>query len=273
MKFLFIGDVVGQAGQVVFEKHIARLREKHAVDAVIVNGENAANNGKGIRKKQLNFYKQLGVNVITSGNHIWDQRDSYPLLDEMSDFVIRPANYPSDCPGKGYALIDVQGTQVAIVNLQGRVFMHSDLDCPFRTIESLLTMLKTKTKIIFVDFHAEATSEKQALAFFLDGKISGIFGTHTHVPTADEMILPKGTAYTSDLGFCGAVYSCLGIKKEIIIKKFLTQMPQRFEVEKEGPFALNGVVVTVDLLSGKATSIERIRLVDSQISAGEDEVK
>ena len=262
---MFVGDVVGQSGQAIFQKWVPKLREKHNVDAIIVNGENVAHNGRGILKKQINFFKHLGVSVVTSGNHIWDQRDSYQDITDFSDFIIRPANFPSACPGKGYTTFDLNGITVAVINVQGRVFMHQHVDCPFKTVESLLTMLKTKTNIIFVDFHAEATSEKQALAFFLDGKVSGIFGTHTHVQTADEMILPGGTGYISDIGFCGAVYSCLGVKKEIVIKKFLTQMPQRFKVEKEGPYALQAIIVDVDFDTGKTSKIERLYIVDEEV--------
>ncbi len=259
---MFIGDSVGQAGQVIFQSVVPRLVEQHKIDAVFVNGENSAAKGKGIGTKQVAFFKHLGVKVITSGNHIWDQRDFYPHFKENEDYVLRPANYPSVCPGKGYTITDVAGVPVGIVNLQGRVFMQQDLDCPFKTAESLLLMLRQKCKVIFVDFHAETTSEKQAIGYYLDGKVSGLFGTHTHVQTADEMILPKGSAYITDLGFCGALYSTLGVKKEIVIQRFLTQMPQRFEVEKDGPLVLSGVIVDVDTLTGKAQKIERVRVIE-----------
>jgi len=265
LRFLFVGDVVGQAGQAVVQKHLPELKKKHAIDAIIVNGENAATKGVGINSKNIAFFRHLGVSLITTGNHVWAQRESYTALNEQSDFIIRPANFHPSCPGKGSAIIDVAGVPVGVINIQGRVFMHQDLECPFRTIESLLLYLSTKTKIIFVDIHAETTSEKTAMGFFLDGKVSGVVGTHTHIQTADERILPKGTAYITDLGCCAALNSTLGVKKEVVIQRFLTQMPQQFSVEKTGPFALHGVIIDVDTSTGKATHIERVKVVDEDI--------
>ncbi len=259
---LFIGDVVGQPGQVMFQKWVPTLKEKHKADMVIVNGENSAANGRGISPKQVRFFKHIGADVITSGNHIWAQKDCYETLKEKSDLLLRPINYPSACPGKGYTLVEIGDHTVAVVNVQGRVFMHADLDCPFLAMDSLLTMLQTKTKIIFVDFHAEATSEKQALAYYLDGRVSAVVGTHTHIQTADEYVLPGGTAMITDVGCSSALHSSIGMTTSVIIEKFLTQMPQKFTIEKSGPYVLQGVVVTIDTESGKATGIERIRLID-----------
>lgn len=264
LRFLFIGDVVGQPGQVMFQKHVMRLKHEHEVDAIIVNGENAAYNGRGIGTKQITFFKHNGADVITSGNHIWGQKESYAMIQEQAEFVLRPANFPASCPGKGYTLFSCDNSLVAVINVQGRVFMQHHVDCPFKTVESLLTFLQTQTSIIIVDIHAEATSEKKSLGFFLDGKVSAVIGTHTHVPTADEGILPGGTAYITDAGFCGALYSSLGVKKEPVIKKFLTQMPQRFSVEDSGPYVLNGVIFTVNKQTGKALDIKRVRLIDDQ---------
>lgn len=263
LRFIFLGDLVGKAGRSIFQKYSTLIKEKYKADALIVNGENAADNGRGIKPHDADFFFENGVDVITSGNHIWAHRDSYAYLDRQAR-IIRPANFPSVCPGKGYVFIEVKGHTVAIMNIQGRVFMHEQLDCPFRTAESLLTLLRSKTNIIFLDFHAETTSEKEGMGYFLDGKVSGVFGTHTHVQTADERVLPQGTAYITDLGYAGALNSMLGMKKDIILRKLITQLPQKFEVETEGPLVMHGVVVEVDAASGKALSIERIKLIDNQ---------
>lgn len=265
LRFLFLGDLVGRPGRSMFQKWISPLKEKHRIDAVILNGENCADNGRGIAKKDADFFFEHGANAITTGNHIWAQKETALFLHDYKN-VVRPANYPSMCPGKGYTIIDIRGFSIAIVNIQGRIFMHEHLDCPFRTIESLLLFLKTKTNIIFIDIHAEATSEKQCMGFFVDGKVSGVVGTHTHVQTADEKILPGGTAYITDLGFSGALYSSLGMRKDEIIAKFVTQMPHRFMVDEVGPFGMYGVIIEVDAESGKAQSIERISVIDSELT-------
>lgn len=265
LRFLFLGDLVGRPGRAMFQKWIKPLKEKYAIDAVILNGENCADNGRGITKKDADFFLEYGANAITTGNHIWSQKETALFIHDYKT-IARPANYPSMCPGKGYVLIEVRGYSVAIINVQGRIFMHEHLDCPFRAVESLLLFLKTKTPIIFIDMHAEATSEKQCMGHFVDGKVSGIVGTHTHVQTADEKILPKGTAYITDLGFSGALYSSLGMRKEEIIAKFITQMPHRFVVDEEGPFGMYGVVIEVDPQTGKAESIERISIIDSELT-------
>jgi len=266
LRFMFIGDAVGCPGQMVFQKWATKLKNKHKVDAIIVNGENAAKNGKGITPKLMEFFKHCGVSVVTSGNHIWQNREIYSYLDEKDD-LIRPANYPSSCPGKGYCLFEVNGYTVAMINLQGRVFMREHLECPFKTVESLLTLLRTKTNMIFVDFHAEATSEKHILAHFLDGKVSGIFGTHTHVQTSDERILPGGSGYITDLGFCGAINSAIGMKVESVLQRFLTQMPTRFFVDNNPPFQVSGIFVEVDISTGKTLKIERINVIDEELPA------
>jgi hypothetical protein len=265
LKFLFLGDIYGKPGCAMAEKWISQLVAKHAVQAVIVNTENSGNNGKGISPKIAQMFKDLGVFALTTGNHVWAQRDIYQYIGE-NNFLLRPLNFPSSCPGKGIFIGEVAGHTVAIINAQGRVFMREDLDCPFKAIDSALTYVQTKTKLIFIDFHAEATSEKAALAYYLDGRVSGFFGTHTHVQTADERILPKGTAFMSDLGFSGALNSALGAKSSVIIQKFLTQMPHKFEVETTGPFVMSGLFVTVDTQTGKALSVERLRIIDEQLS-------
>lgn len=264
MRMLFLGDLVGEPGMAMLHKWLPTLRDKYNVQAVSLNGENAAKNAKGISPELVKEIKELGVSVITSGNHVWRNRKIYSVLDEK-DILLRPANYPSCCPGQGYRVFEVGNHTVAVISVQGRVFMHDDLDCPFRTTESLLAMLRTKTNIIFIDFHAEATSEKRAFACYFDGKVSGIFGTHTHIQTSDNRVMPKGTAYITDLGFSGALNSSLGIIPEIIIEKFLTQMPALFKVDKQGPFSLQGIVVDVNTDTGRATNIERVSVEDDEL--------
>jgi len=264
---IFIGDLVGKPGQMLFEKWGMRLREQYGADLLVVNGENSANNGRGITPSIVKKLYTQGADVITTGNHVWGQRAIYDTFSK-DERIIRPINFPASCPGKGYVVVRAKGELVAIANAQGRVFMHEKLACPFRTMESALTYLSRQTPLIFLDFHAEATSEKQGMGFFLDGKITGLVGTHTHVQTADEHILPKGTAYISDLGCCASMHSMLGMKKDIILERFLTQMPVRFAVEHNGPFALHGVCIKADMATGKALSIERIRIIDEELVVG-----
>ncbi len=266
-RFMFLGDLAGEPGVAMFLKWAPRLKEKHKIDGIIVNGENVAKNGRGITPDLANILKDAGADVITSGNHIWAKKKIYDFLDEKS-FLIRPANYPSSCPGKGYSIFNVNNIPVAVVSLQGRVFMGEDLDCPFRTVESLLKMLSSKCKIIFVEIHAEATSEKLALRYFLDGKVSGLYGTHTHVQTADDMILSSGTSYITDLGFAGALNSSIGVESEIILQRFLSQMPILFKIDTRGPMIMCGILVEVDINSGKTLRIERIKIVDEEIDVG-----
>lgn len=264
LRFMFLGDLIGFPGRALIQKWVPQLKEKHNVDGVIVNGENSSNRGKGITPGNVKFLKECGVDVITSGNHIWFKKEIYPILNERND-IVRPANYPSSCPGKGYTFFEVQNYSVAIINLQGLIFMRDHIENPLKVVESILTFIKSKTNIIFIDFHAEATSEKQLLATFLDGQVSGVLGTHTHVQTADERILPGGTAFISDLGCCGALNSVIGDRFNIILSHFLTQMPAKFEVETTGPMAIHGVVVEVDSKTGVAVKIERIKVIDDEI--------
>lgn len=265
LRILFFGDLVGRPGCAMFQKWASQLKTKYKADAIVVNGENSADNGRGISRKIVDMLVESGASAITTGNHIWAQKDTPLFIDSCSHVLIRPANFPPACPGKGYTIIDVNGISVAIVNIQGRVFMHEHLDCPFRTIETLLSFLKSRTNIIFIDFHAETTSEKQGFAFFVDGRVSGVFGTHTHVQTADEKILPNGTAFITDLGFSGALYSMLGMKKETILKRLINQMPSQFMVETTGPFITTGICVEVDTQTGKSVSIERIQVIDKDL--------
>jgi metallophosphoesterase (TIGR00282 family) len=266
IRVLFLGDVVGPLGRHMVQKHLHALRQKYEIDAVVLNGENSAD-GKGITPRIARFFRQHKVDVITTGNHIWAKKEIYQYLNENKD-ILRPANFPSSCPGTGVTTITLgSGHTMGIINLQGRVFMHQHVDCPFRTAESLLTYLKTKTSLIFVDFHAETTSEKMGLACFLDGKVSGIVGTHTHVQTADERILPKGTAFITDIGMSGALNSMIGMQIEPIVATFLTQMPHRFLVEQQGPALLTGVWIEADPNTGRAHTIERIKIIDQEIQA------
>jgi len=260
IRVLFIGDVIGVTGRTMFQKHIGRLKRELSIDAIIVNGENSAA-GKGITSKIVRFFKHCGVNVITSGNHIWRQREIYSYLSEYND-LLRPANYPSSCPGTGVTTFECKGYVVGVINLQGRIFMRDHMECPFRTAETMVSYLKSKTNIIFVDFHAEATSEKLGLAYFLDGKISGLVGTHTHVQTADERVLPGGEAYIGDLGMVGSLNSMIGMTKEPIISHLMTQMPVKFVVDKDPPYTMTGVYIDVDPVTGKAVDIQRVKVVD-----------
>ena len=265
MRVLLLGDIVGVPGCTIFQKHVDRLKKEHKIDAVIVNGENSAPDGLGITARTAHFFKHNGVDVITSGNHIWNKKDIYPYLNENHD-LLRPANYPPGTPGVGMTIFMCNGFPVGVINVQGRVFMREDLECPFRTIQTLLTVLKQKTKLIIVDVHAEATAEKIGLAYFLDGQVSCVFGTHTHVQTADERILPKGTAYITDVGMAGSLNSMLGMKADAIIQRFLTQTPVRFTVDTEPPFIMTGAIVTLDTVTGKALNIETIKIIDSEIN-------
>lgn len=264
LRVLFLGDVVGALGRAMVQKYIGAIRKEHQIDAVVVNGENSAD-GKGITPRIAKFFKHNHADVITTGNHIWAKKEIYPYLAENKD-LLRPANFPSQCPGVGVTTFTTgAGHVVGVINLQGRVFMHQHVDCPFRTAESALTYLRTKTKLIFVDFHAEATSEKIAMGWFLDGKVSGIVGTHTHVQTADERILPKGTAFITDLGMAGAFNSMLGQQIAPILNSFITQMPNKFVVEQYAPAILSGVWIEVDTATGEATDIQRINIIDNDI--------
>lgn len=256
------GDIVGNTGRDIFARHIGALKNSYKLDGIIINGENSAN-GKGVTPQIVEFLKNLGVDVVTTGNHIWDKKDIISYIQNHDD-IIRPANYPSTCPGKGFTIFTCKGHKVAVVNLMGRVFMRQQLDCPFKTADSLLTFIRSKTNIILVDMHAETTSEKLGIAYYLDGRVSGIVGTHTHVQTADQRVLPGGTAYITDLGMGGSLNSMIGLIKQPLINGFLDQMPVRHEVDTEPPYVVSGVVITIDTATGKATDIERIYKVDTE---------
>jgi len=257
LNILFIGDIVGRAGRIMLREHLPRIIDREQIDFVIANGENAAA-GFGLTTDVSTELLAQGIDVLTSGNHIWDKREIYPQL-EKNECLLRPANYPPGAPGRGYGLFSTSaGYPVGVVNLEGRVFMNP-LDCPFRSADAILEELRRQTAVIIVDMHAEATSEKQALARYLDGRVSLVVGTHTHVQTADEQILPGGTAYLTDAGMTGGSDSIIGMRQEGVIERFLTQLPTRFDVGKNAPI-LNGVICRVEQDSGKAQSIERVFL-------------
>ena len=251
MRILMIGDVIGKPGRETVRALLPDLKRERSIDFVICNGENTAG-GFGITADTASELLESGVDVLTSGNHIWDKKEIVPYMDEGLP-LIRPANYP-DAPGRGY----LHQGGVTVVNLMGRVFM-GPLDCPFRTADALLQKFKEEdqSKVIIVDFHAEATSEKQAMGWYLDGRVSGVFGTHTHVGTVDARILPKGTAYLTDVGMTGPTDSVIGSDKDAVLERFLSSMPNRLPVAT-GPCALNAVLVDVDQETGKACLIERI---------------
>ena len=254
---LFIADIVGDPGLAIFDRLLRPLQQKVKADVTIVNGENL-NKGKGIRENLARHLLQMDVDIITSGNHIWDRKESVAAL-RNNPKILRPLNYPHGNPGKGSALIETRtGVKVGIINAQGRTFMMP-IDDPFRAVAEEARHLQKETKIIFVDFHAEATAEKIALGWYLDGKVSAVVGTHTHVQTADERILPQGTAYITDAGMTGAQDSVIGLKTNIAIHRFLYGTPRQYEVASEN-LHLNGVVVSVNTETGRAEMIERIQL-------------
>jgi metallophosphoesterase (TIGR00282 family) len=250
MLVLAIGDIVGKPGRQAVHALVPDLRKEYGIDLVIANGENAAG-GFGLTVGTAQELLDDGVNIITSGNHIWAQKEIIPYLDEDVP-VLRPLNYPPGVPGRGYLLKN----RVMVVNLMGRTFMNN-LDCPFRAMDTLLEGLSSKTKVIIVDFHAEATSEKVAMGHYLDGRVSAVLGTHTHVGTIDARILPGGTAYVTDIGMTGPDDSIIGDDAEAVIQRFLTMMPHRLSVGRGKPL-FNAIMVVVDEKSGRATSIERI---------------
>jgi len=264
VRVLLLGDIIGAPGKALVQKHIPELKKIYSPQAIIVNGENCAGDGRGITPKAMRFFKHAGVNLVTSGNHIFQKKDIYPYLTEHKD-LLRPLNFPSGCPGIGVTTFEVDGVPVGVINVQGRVFMRELVGCPFRAVESVLTYLQHKTKIIIIDMHAEATSEKLGIAFYFDGKVSAVVGTHTHVQTADERILPGGTAYITDLGMSGALNSMIGMKKDAVIRNMLTQMPVKFEVETEGTMIMTGVIIDINSETGKATHIERIKVIDTDL--------
>lgn len=258
MRLMFLGDVVGKPGRRAIARVLPKLRESEGLGFVVANGENAAG-GIGLDPGSARELFAAGIDVLTTGNHVWAKREIVPYISD-SDVVLRPANFAPTVPGWGYTVKSGRDSlQIGVVNLIGRVFMGS-YDCPFRMAETVLAKLESRTRVIVVDMHAEATSEKVAMGWHLDGRVSLVVGSHTHVQTADERILPGGTAYLTDAGMCGPVDSVIGVKREQVLNRFLTQMPGRFEVA-EGPVIVQGAVVDVDEDSGRATRIRRFQEV------------
>lgn len=255
MKILFIGDIVGEPGRRAVKQLLPQLRQRHSLDLVVANGENSAG-GSGITVNTANEIFSAGVDVITSGDHLWDQKEVTVLLENEKRFL-RPLNYPPGTPGQGSTIVSLPGRPpVAVLNLQGRAFMP-DLDNPFACAEAEVQRLRQTARIIFVDMHAETTSEKISLGRMLDGRVSAVVGTHTHVQTADEQVFPGGTAFLCDAGFTGPHESVLGREIEPVIKRFLTNQPQRFEVAKDR-ILLQGALIEIKDATGRATGIQRV---------------
>lgn len=252
-RVLALGDVMGRPGRHLLKDALGSIVEVNAIDLVVANGENASG-GAGLVVKNATELFNAGIDVITSGNHIWHQK-GYEETFEQFPRVLRPANYPEPCPGNGYVIIERNGVRVAVLNLEGRIFMEP-IESPFAWFDRIYDEIADEASIIILDFHAEVTSEKIALGWYVDGRVSFMFGTHTHIPTADARILPEGTAYITDLGMCGAHDSVIGMKRDAILRKFLTQRPQRFDVATDD-VRLNGAICGIDPASGNAVTIER----------------
>ena len=255
LNILLIGDIVGAPGRWAVEYALPRLKEREGIDFVVANGENAAG-GSGITPEIVDELVGFGVDCITTGDHVWRQKEIVPRL-ETDNRILRPANYSKKASGKGYALIDAKnGAKVAVIQALGRIFMNP-IDDPFEAVDGLVSDMKIETQVIIVDFHAEATSEKVAMGWYLDGRVSAVFGTHTHIQTADERVLPGGTAYITDVGMTGPYDSVIGRDKARVLAAMTTQMPRYFEVA-EGDIRLGGALVTVDGETGRAKSIRRV---------------
>lgn len=256
MRILFLGDIVGRPGRKAVEAAVKEMRSELGLDMVIANGENASR-GLGMSAKNARSLLAAGIDVLTTGNHIWKFKDVYSELDS-NPRIVRPANFTASSPGRGYTVHTLEsGTAVAVINLQGRVFMPP-IDCPFAECERILEEVSEQAKVVVIDFHAEATSEKQALARYFAQKVSAVIGTHTHVQTNDAWILDGGCAYLTDAGMCGPARSCLGMAPEPIIKRFITGLPQKWHVA-DGPVQLNGALMEIDESTGRAVSVSAWR--------------
>jgi len=256
VKVLFIGDIVGKLGRQALKQYLPKLQKKYVPDLVLANGENLAH-GKGLTSRTANEVLSYGVDLLTSGNHVFAQKEVIPYLKQLP--ILRPANYPAGTPGLGSQILKVARTKIGIINLEGRVFMNALLDCPFRTADKILQELtKQKVKLIIIDLHAEASSEKVALFRYLDGRVSAVLGTHTHIQTADEEVSVKGTAYLTDVGAVYAKESIIGVTQEIIIDKFLSALSRAHEIPETGSVVFNAVLMKFDSRTGKALAIQRI---------------
>ena len=270
MKLLFLGDIVGRPGRDLIRRHVRALASRHDADLVIANGENAAG-GAGITRENMLEIMSAGVDVITTGNHVWDKRETLEFIGNEPR-LLRPANYPDGTPGAGSCVVDAKnGVRVGVINVMGRVFLHA-IDDPFRAAEREIARVRGDgAQVIFVDVHAETTSEKIALSYYLDGKVTAVIGTHTHVQTADERILAGGTACLTDVGMTGPHDGVIGIDKDAIIARFLSGLPARFETASGDP-RLNGVTINVDPSNGRATGITRLSLSEDELKANTDAI-
>ncbi len=255
MKLLVFGDIIGKPGRKTLKYFLAGYRD--LVDVVLVNVENVAG-GFGITKKVYEELLNMGVDVMTSGNHIWDKKEVYQFIDSATN-LLRPANYPDGVPGRGYRIYEKKGIRYAVINLMGRSLLDSNLENPFLLFDRVYEEVSKETPLVVVDFHAETTSEKWAFGIYVDGRASLVYGTHTHVPTADQVILKKGTAYTSDVGMTGCWYSAIGMKPQEAIERFTKGIPQKYEVEEKEDVVVNALLVELDEVSGKARYIERLQ--------------
>jgi hypothetical protein len=254
MRILCIGDIIGRTGRNALKHFLPEVVKSEKIDFIAANGENAAG-GFGLTKKVFNELKNLGIDVITSGNHIWDKKEITEFIDK-EDSILRPANYPNQVPGRGYAVFKKNGKNIGVINLMGRVFMGIPLDCPFKKFDEIYEKIKDSVDFIIVDFHGEATSEKQAFGFYVDGRANLVYGTHSHVQTSDERFLEKGTGFITDLGLTGTLDSVIGMGKEEAIYKFLTGMPVKYQVAK-GKFVFQGLIFDTEL-----KSLRRLKLIE-----------
>ena len=258
MRILILGDVVGRGARRAARDLVPDLIRRENIDLAVANAENAAG-GMGVDVKSAQELLSAGFHVLTSGNHIWKKKEIYPYLDERAD-LLRPANYPEGAPGRGWCEWSGEpGLTALVINVQGRVFMPNHVDDPFRCVDAILKQHGRHSRVVIVDMHAEATSEKNAMGWYLNGRASIVFGTHTHIQTADERVLSQGTAYITDVGMCGPFDSIIGMERDVVIHGFMSQLPRRFEVAEEN-VVLQGVIVDVDAASGRATDIRRLRL-------------
>jgi metallophosphoesterase (TIGR00282 family) len=263
-RLLFIGDIVGRPGRELVRRGLAALVAHHQIDLVVANVENAAA-GFGVTPEIADDFLSYGIHVMTGGNHTWDKKEIFPYFAEQPR-LIRPANFPAGAPGRGVSVVTAgNGVPVAVINLMGRVFMTA-IDDPFRVVLDEIAAVKTEARVMLVDFHAEATSEKIAMGWHLDGRVAAMVGTHTHVQTADERVLPHGTAYITDVGMTGPHDSVIGVEKSAILQRFLTALPQRFETATENP-RLNAVIIDADEMTGRAKAIGRVSLSSQDIEA------
>lgn len=253
MHILFVGEIFGESGKKAAATLIPKIRQEKGIDFVIANGENASKNGYGVSKQDIDDLLSYGIDCITSGECIWNRKEIVEYLKNLPTELLRPANYPPGVPGRGYQIYE---DKIGVINLLGRVFL-STIDCPFRAGMKSVEEISAHTNIIIVDFHAQTTSEKEALGWYLDGKVSAVIGSHTHIQTADDKILPGGTAYITDIGMTGAFDSVIGVKKEKSIEWLLKSTPTRFDSAQED-VRLNGVIIDIDESTGKSTSIERV---------------